>query len=572
MNPDKYIYIYNMGLNQSIEKKIDTDIEEFIYNTVNNYIGNREEIEITDDPYQLKNAILNWFRQLIINTRQIEPFCNKIRGALSTRSVEAQRNIILYLRAHKRGEPFLYVIHTSEKIEVIDEDFKRIIEVGLGPGKILRVLQFSRLSMDSIQLSYREKNKSDLLVNLFHITSDRYKSTGNVILKGSFGSGLDFRIELTPSNFLKHYHLNNIRFEEDNQIEIIEKFPLKLIEIKYRSDYIKPTLGKINNFIKKIKDEVDEHEPLIEEYLMEYQSKKLQYGIEKDMSLTKFLKPDAYPDPDSIKFVEEREFVRCFIDEKLDCSIKKPLDRWGDFFAIDKLIDFSEEFAKDIAREIIIGSLRNVRFINMAYSKEPLQTGRYYWHNSFAIHTNLVKILELIQKEYDSTDSDKKRRLLLIAMLNILDKAIGDVSLTKFSKNVCQNLIMKRKAIISRDIIEDYIFEFKRGDILDPSKSLSERIKRICDGLKPNLNNNGLTILIIGYDEDQNLITPVDLSYYREEVRQKMYKGIKKEFSNQELLINIFPINTDDADKGLIIVNVADKNYEDKIELGNLFG
>ena len=51
-----------------------------------------------------------------------------------------------------------------------------------------------------------------------------------------------------------------------------------------------------------------------------------------------------------------------------------------------------------------------------------------------------------------------------------------------------------------------------------------------------------------------------------------MYKGIKKEFSNQELLINIFPINTDDADKGLIIVNVADKNYEDKIELGNLFG
>ena len=48
---------------------------------------------------------------------------------------------------------------------------------------------------------------------------------------------------------------------------------------------------------------------------MEYKSRRMQYGIEKDISLTKFLKPDAYPNPDSIKFVEEREFVRCFINE-----------------------------------------------------------------------------------------------------------------------------------------------------------------------------------------------------------------------------------------------------------------
>ena len=305
---------------------------------------------------------------------------------------------------------------------------------------------------------------------------------------------------------------------------------------------------------------------------MEYKSRRMQYGIEKDISLTKFLKPDAYPNPDSIKFVEEREFVRCFINEKLDCNIKKPLDRWGDFFAVDKLIDFSDEFTKELAREIIFGSLRNVRFINIGYSKEPLQTGQYFWHNNFPIHTNLAKTLEIIQKEYNSTSSDKKRRILLIAMLNILDKAVEDVSLSKFSKSLCQNLIKKGEAILSRDIVEDYIFEFKRGDFLDPSNSLAVRIKKICNGLRPNLNNNGLVILIIGYDEDQNLIIPVDLSKYREEILQEIYKGVQKELSNQEILINIFPINIDDENKGFLIINAADKSFNNKIKFGNIFG
>ena len=39
------------------------------------------------------------------------------------------------------------------------------------------------------------------------------------------------------------------------------------------------------------------------------------------------------------------------------------------------------------------------------------------------------------------------------------------------------------------------IFEFKRGDILDPSNlTLSQRITKISNGLRPNLNNIGLGI------------------------------------------------------------------------------
>jgi len=571
MKANTIIYLYNMGVDKSIKKEIDSDIEDFIYNSVSKYLGNREEVEIEEDPYQLKSAILNWFRQTEIDERQVNPFCKKLRDALSTRSVEAQRNLILYLRAHKKGEPFLYIIHTSERLEVVDEDFKKIIEVGLGPGKILRVLQFSRLSIDSIQLSYREKYKSNLLINLFHITSDRYKSTGSIKLKGSFGIDLDFIIELTPSNFLKHFNSNNIRFEEDNQINIFDRYSLKLREIKFGSDYIKPTKNKINKFIKTIKDEFDEHEELIEKFLLDFQSIKLKYGIEQNISLTKFLHPDEFPDPKAIKFEEGREIVRCYINDTLDCSIKKPLDPWGEFFVIDNLINFSQNYSKDIAREIIFGSLRNVRFIDIPFSKEKLKVGQFFWHNDFLIHSNLRKLFEFVQDEYDKSDSDKRRKLLLVAILEILKNTVDNICMTKFSKEIIYQLIRGRETL-SRDIVEDNIFEFKRGDILDPSNfSLSQRITKISNGLRPNLNNIGLAILIIGYDEDRNQITPINFSHYREETRQEIYKGIKDELNNQELIINMFLINTEDSNKGLIIIYTADKNFSDNIDLNNLF-
>ena len=560
-----------MGVDKSIKKLINSDIEDFIYKSVSKYLGNREEVEIEEDPYQLNGAILNWLRQSKIDERQVNPFCKKLRDALSTRSIEAQRNLIIYLRTHKKSEPFLYIIHTSERLEVVDEDFKKIIEVGLGPGKILRVLQFSRLSIDSIQLSYREKYKSNLLINLFHLTSDRYKSTGSIKLKGSFGNDLDFIIELTPSNFLKHYNTNNIKFKEDNQIDIFDIYSLKLREIKFGSVYIKPTKNKIDKFIKTIKDEFDEHEELIEKFLLDFQSIKLKYGIEQNMSLTKFLHPNEFPDRESIRFEEGREFVRCFINDTLDCSIKKPSDPWGEFFVIDNLINFSQHYSKDIAREIISGSLKNVRFIDLPYSKEKLKIGQYYWHNDFLIHSNLKKLLESVQDEYDKSDSDRKRKLLLVAMLNILKNVVDNICMKKFSKEIIFWLI-KGKEDLSRDIVEDNIFEFKRGDILDTSTfSLPQRITKISNGLRPNLNNNGLSILIVGYDEDRNQITPIKFSHYREEVRQEIYDGIKDELSNQDLTINMFLINAEDTDEGLIIIFAGDTNFSDKIDLNNLF-
>ena len=94
MKPDTYIYLYNMGLDKSIKKEIDSEIEEFIYKSVSKYIGNREEVEIEEDPYQLKGAILNWFRQSKIEDKHVNTFCKKLRDALSTRSIEAQRNFI----------------------------------------------------------------------------------------------------------------------------------------------------------------------------------------------------------------------------------------------------------------------------------------------------------------------------------------------------------------------------------------------------------------------------------------------------------------------------------------------
>jgi len=99
----------------------------------------------------------------------------------------------------------------------------------------------------------------------------------------------------------------------------------------------------------------------------------------------------------SIRFEEGREFVRCFINDTLDCSIKKPFDPWGEFFVIDNLINFSQHYSKDIAREIIIGSLRNVRFIDIPFSKEKLKIGQYYWHNDFLIHSNLKNYLSLFK-------------------------------------------------------------------------------------------------------------------------------------------------------------------------------
>ena len=116
------------------------------------------------------------------------------------------------------------------------------------------------------------------------------------------------------------------------------------------------------------------------------------------------------------------------------------------------------------------------------------------------------------------------------------------------------------------------IFEFKRGDILDTSTfSLPQRITKISNGLRPNLNNNGLSILIVGYDEDRNQITPIKFSHYREEVRQEIYDGIKDELSNQDLTINMFLINAEDTDEGLIIIFAGDTNFSDKIDLNNLF-
>ncbi|KKL54762.1 hypothetical protein LCGC14_2262180, partial [marine sediment metagenome] len=100
--------------------------------------------------------------------------------------------------------------------------------------------------------------------------------------------------------------------------------------------------------------------------------------------------------------------------------------------------------------------------------------------------------------------------------------------------------------------------------------SLSERIKKVSQGIKPNLYTNGLAILIVGYDEDRNEITPINLNNYREEVCQEIKKGIITELSNQNLLIKIFLININN-NRGLVIFNVIDKDFKDQIELVNLF-
>jgi len=156
-------------------------------------------------------------------------------------------------------------------------------------------------------------------------------------------------------------------------------------------------------------------------------------------------------------------------------------------------------------------------------------------------------------------------------MLDILKNAVDNICMRKFSKEIIFWLI-KGKEDLSRDIVEDNIFEFKRGDILDASTfTLPQRITKISNGLRPNLNNNGLSILIVGYDEDRNQITPIKFSHYREEVRQEIYDGIKDELSNQDLIINMFLINAEDTDEGLIIIFAADTNFSDKIDLNNLF-
>ena len=564
------IYFYNLGLSQYKEYKIDSEIEEFIYKTINNYIGNREEIEIIDDPLQLKHTILEWVNNGFVNLNQVTPLCNKIRGELKTRSVEAQRNLIIYLRAPKHGESFLYIIHTSQKMEIIDDDFKKIIEVGLGKGKILRIMQFSRLSIDSIQVSYREKYKSKLMVNLFHITSDRYESAGKVLLRGTFGSSLDFRIELTPTEFLNHINSKNIKFERDKHIKIFDRYDLLLEEIKYRNSYYSPTISKINDFIKEIKVDFDEFENLIEEFLMEYQSKKMQLGLSELISLDKFLTPDKFPDPESINIIEERSFVKFIINDNIKFKIKKPINPWGEFFVIDDLINFSTEYSKEIAHSILLGPLRNVRLIKVPLSKDPIELGQFFWYNYFEIPNNLRKILEIIQKEYKASDSDRKKRLLLIIMLVMLDKCADNFNFTKFSQQIYKDIIGLGVDLLSRDIVEGKFFEFKRGDILDPSNSLSERIKKVSQGIKPNLYTNGLAILIVGYDEDRNEITPINLNNYREEVCQEIKKGIITELSNQNLLIKIFLININN-NRGLVIFNVIDKDFKDQIELVNLF-
>ena len=85
------------------------------------------------------------------------------------------------------------------------------------------------------------------------------------------------------------------------------------------------------------------------------------------------------------------------------------------------------------------------------------------------------------------------------------------------------------------------------------------------------MNNNGLSILIVGYDEDRNQITPINFSHYREEVRQEIYDGIKEDLSNQDLIIDMFLINTEDANEGLIFIFAADTNFSDNINFNNLF-
>lgn len=568
----KEIYLYNIGLNTSKKIEIDSEIADFIYLIATKYIGNRDEIEVTDDPLQLKLPILEWLNRGKIHPNQITPFCNKLRGELKTRSVEAQRNLIIFLRTPKDGEPFLYIIHTSEKIEVLDGDFKEIIEMGLGPGKILRLLQFSRLSPSSILLSYREKYKSKLLINLFKITSDRYESAGKIILRGTFGSSLNFKIELTPSELLNHLNSNNIKFEKDGHINIFDRYDLILEEIKYRKRYYPPSLKKIEDFLKEIKDEFDEFENLIEKFLMEYQSKKMQLGIDNNyVSLEKFLNPDEFPDPDSIKIYEDRYFIKFFINNNLKFKLEKPEDPWGEFFVLDDYIDLSEEFAKQIAHEILFGPLRKVRLIKIPPSRDPIVTGQYYWHNYFEISKNIRKILEMIQNEYKKSDSDRKKRLLLITLLSILEKGEDSVYLSKFFSKICKYIIYSRDSVVMRDISEDNFFEFKRSDILNPSLSLDDKIKKICKAISPNLNNTGLSILLVGYDEDKNQMTPIKLNYYRAEVCQMVSKGIKQELSNQDLIIKILLINIEKSNEGLIIFIVADKNFKDQIEFENLF-
>ena len=44
MKTNIIIYLYNMGIDKSIKKEIDSDLEESIYKSITKYLGNREEV------------------------------------------------------------------------------------------------------------------------------------------------------------------------------------------------------------------------------------------------------------------------------------------------------------------------------------------------------------------------------------------------------------------------------------------------------------------------------------------------------------------------------------------------
>ena len=71
------------------------------------------------------------------------------------------------------------------------------------------------------------------------------------------------------------------------------------------------------------------------------------------------------------------------------------------------------------------------------------------------LHSNLKKLLEFIQKEYDDSDSDRRRKLLLVAILEILKNTVDNICMMKFSKEIIYQLI-KRTESLSRDIVEDF--------------------------------------------------------------------------------------------------------------------
>lgn len=566
------LYIYHLGLKKCRKEPLKDDIERYIVETTSKFLGDRESVQIQEDPLQLQQFILTWLTDGKIKESQVEIFCNRIRDSLHTRSVESERSLIIYLR-NLNGDSILYIIHTKEKMDVVSDDFQKKLKVGLSPEKIHRVLQFSKIEKDKIQVNYKEINKTQFLFSLFSIPSDRFDTVGEVCIKCNLDANMDITITMTPKNFLDYYSNGNIKFINDfKSIQVSENLVAKLREIRYKMDLITPNKKKIEHFVKRLQNSTDPHEEIIDKYRAEYKSKKQQLGLIRDDSLDAFLQDKGIVDLNTIEFIEYPEIVSIEQNIEPKGRIRKPVDEWGIFIVCDDLIKISKEFSKDITQEMWKGLPRNARFIEIDYQAKPLKIGRFSWWNNFRLSENVGNLLVILQTDYDITQDIQKRKLLLTSMLFILRHSSGSIILKEFCENIIENLLDAKEIepTLSRNITENHYFEFKRGDVLDSNIPIKDRVQNIASALQPNLNMTGLCVLLIGYDEAKDEITPVSFTFYKSEIQKQIIASVKQELANPNLKLGFFNIGHE-KEEGIILILAMNPDKVDIPDINGIF-